>query len=509
MTYISQMKIILIILFFSFANSSNAVEAKNFELPSVFGSHMVLQQKRAVPIWGWVTPGQEITVTFAGQSKTAKADATGKWLIKLDPLKASAVGRDLVIEHGEKITLTDVLVGEVWLCGGQSNMEWSLKLSHDPQKEIAQANYPNIRKLGYQHIAKSTRQRNAPGKWQICSPKTAAGFSGVAYYFAKYLQAELNVPIGLLEMNWGGTNIETWIPIEGFRSVKELDGIAKKLEADDSKTTLGKANHRKALAEIKKWCAACEKALAEGKDLPGQPKNIFNGKRPSESQRYNGMINPIAGYAMQGAIWYQGESNMGDKLYDKKMEALINGWRQVWHQGDFPFYYVQLAPFSRKAEALGRIWECQSNALAIKNTGMAVLTDIGNLKNIHPTNKFDVGKRLALWALAKNYGQKKLVYSGPKYKSMKVDGNKIILSFDYVHKGLESDDAKALRDFTICGKDKKFVTAKAKIVGDTVVVSSESVKDPIAVRLGWDKDAEPNLANKNKLPASPFRTDDF
>jgi sialate O-acetylesterase len=311
--------------------------------------------------------------------------------------------------------------------------------------------------------------------WKVCSPETVAGFTGVGYFFGRRLNKELDVPIGLIGSNWGGTRIEPWTPPAGFKSVPALKkDFADKLDSFPQKRDNGTINHQTPLA------------------------------------LYNGMIHPLLPYTIRGAIWYQGESNNGEgMLYNEKMKALIAGWRSVWKNDELPFLFVQLAPFKygrRNPEDLAGIWEAQTATLAVPNTGMAVTTDIGNVRDIHPRNKQDVGARLALWALAKTYGKQDVVYSGPLYRGMKVEGDSIRLSFDHVGGGLVSRDGEDLTWFTIAGKDLEFVKAKAVIDGDTVVVSADGVKNPVAVRFGFDQVAEPNLSNKAGLPASPFRT---
>ena len=288
------------------------------------------------------------------------------------------------------------------------------------------------------------------------------------------MQQQLDVPVGLIGSNWGGTRIEPWTPPVGFQQVPALKEIADNLDKFPAKNADGKINHQSPLA------------------------------------LYNGMIAPLVPYGIRGALWYQGESNNGEAmLYFEKKKALIAGWRSIWNKPDLPFYFVQLAPFRYGGDPknLAGIWEAQTATLSIPNTGMAVTVDISNLTDIHPKNKQDVGKRLALWALAQLYGKSDLVYSGPLYKSMAVEGNKIRLSFDHVGGGLVSRDGKPLNWFTIAGEDKNFVEAKAVIDGDSVVVSADSVANPVAVRFGWTQEAEPNLSNKAGLPASPFRTD--
>jgi sialate O-acetylesterase len=444
------------------------------KLPAVIGDNMVLQREQPLPIWGWDTPGSEVTVTLGDAKATAKADDGGKFMAKLPAMKAGGP-HELTISGSDKITVKNILIGEVWLCSGQSNMEWTVAASANAKAEAAAADHPRIRHIKIAHLPSDKPQSDVKsGGWQVCTPQTAPSFTAVGYFFARHLQQELDVPIGLIGSNWGGTRIEPWIPPEGFMSVPALKDIAAKLDQFPSKGAKGQINHQTPLA------------------------------------LYNGMIAPLVPYAMRGAIWYQGESNNGEgMLYAEKMKALINGWRTLWNSPQMPFYYVQLAPYRYGGDPtnLAGIWEAQTAALAVPHTGMAGTTDISTVGDIHPPNKQDVGKRLALWALAKTYGKTGLVYSGPTYKSMKVEGSKIRLSFDHVGGGLVSRDGKPLTWFTIAGNDKKFVEAKAEIDGSTVVVHSDSVTEPVAVRFGWHQEAEPNLSNKEGLPASPFRTD--
>jgi len=446
------------------------------KLPSIIGDNMVLQRDRAVPVWGWDDAGTQVTVTVGEAKATATADAGGRWAVELPAMKAGGPFT-MTIEGTDTVTVKDILIGEVWVCSGQSNMEWTVSNSNNAPEEIAAANHLQIRHIKIPHVPADQPQDNVPSDgWKVCSPETVAGFTAVGYFFGRYLNQQLDVPIGLIGSNWGGTRIEPWTPPIGFQSVPALKDIADNLANFPTKNADGKVNHQTPLA------------------------------------LYNGMIHPLLPYAVRGAIWYQGESNNGEgMLYHEKMKALIHGWRSVWNDESMPFYFVQLAPFRYGGEPtrLPGIWEAQLKTLCVPNTGMAVTVDIGNVTDIHPRNKQDVGKRLALWALAKNYGQNDLVYSGPLYSSMKVDGNKAVISFDHVGGGLDSRDGQPLTHFQIAGENKEFVDAKAEIVGDTVVVSADGVDKPVAVRFGWHQEAEPNLSNKAGLPASPFRTDQW
>ncbi len=437
-------------------------------VPKAFGSNMVMQRDIALPVWGWAEAGEKVTVKLGDCTKTATADKDGAWKVSLAAMKCSAKPTTMTVSGKNKIEFENILIGEVWLCSGQSNMQWSVQRCANGKAEIAAAEYPQIRLLGVKRAINAEPQKDFTGSWQVCSPKTVGGFSATAYYFGRKLQKDLKIPIGLIHSSWGGTRIEPWTPTVGFDAVPALKKIA-----DDTRKLSGKIGNR-------------------------TPRAI-----------YNAMIAPLKPVAIRGAIWYQGESNMGDgMMYFEKKKALIGGWRKVWGQGDFPFGFVQLAPFDRYGgDRQPKLWEAQTASLSIPNTGMAVTTDITTLRNIHPPNKQDVGLRLALWALATSYDKKDLVYSGPMYKSMKVSGKTIVLTFDHVGGGLASRDGKDLDWFEIAGDDKAFAKASAKIVGNTIVVSCDTVAKPAAVRFGWSQKATPNLMNKEGLPASPFRTD--
>ena len=486
-------------------------------LPSVIGSNMVLQRDMEVPIWGWASPGEEITVTLTAEDENTDpifsttvvvSDAEGNWRLKLPEMDAGGP-YTLRVAGNNTLELTNVFFGEVWVCSGQSNMEWSVRASKDSDAEIAAADYPTIRLFDIPHRPSGLLQPDVEADWQETTPQTIENFSAVAYYFGRKLHKNLNVPIGLISTNWGGTRIEPWTPPMGFATVPALESISQEVQEAD-------ANYREQLPqkmkEIEAWIAETRKALETDARLTQMPDNrhpLRHHTRPTGL--YNGMVHPIVPYALRGAIWYQGESNLQDgMLYHEKMKALINGWREVWEQGDFAFYFVQLAPFNYGWGAspflLPAIWEAQATTLSVPHTGMAVTTDVGNLKDIHPQNKQEVGRRLALWALAKTYGREDVTYSGPIYKSMAVEGDTIRLRFDFVGSGLMARDEQPLTWFEIAGEHQQFVEAEAKVDGDTIVVSSDAVANPVAVRFGWHQSAEPNLVNKEGLPASPFRT---
>ncbi len=481
--------------------------AADLRLPSVIGSNMVLQRDTAAPVWGWAKAGGEVTVSIGAQAKTAKAGADGRWEVRLDPLPAGGPHQIGIASGGEKIVLDNVLVGEVWLCSGQSNMEWSLRASANPEEEIKAAQHPNIRLFHIPKAAASTPQDDVRAAWAECAPGPATHFSAVGYHFGLHLHKELDgVPIGLIGSAWGGTRIEPWTPIAGFEAVEKVKGIG-----DGAKEILARRDDTAGfIAAADKWVADLKGAAAAGRPLPPAPQMPTPLNHTSPTGLYNGMINPVVPYALRGAIWYQGESNNGEgMLYHEKMKALIAGWRKVFRKPELAFHFVQLAPFSyRNGEnTLPYIWEAQAATLKVPGTGMAVITDIGNVRDIHPRNKRGVGERLALWALAKDYGKTSTVYSGPLYKSMAVEGDRVRLKFAHVGGGLVSRDGKPLSDFTIAGEDGKFVPAEAAIEGGDVVVRAAGVAAPKHVRFGWHHMVNPNLANKAGLPAGPFKTD--
>lgn len=485
-----------------------AMSYADVRLPAVISDNMVLQQKAKAPIWGWAEPGEKIVVR-ASWNKSAKttADEDGRWKLKIKTPKAGGP-YDITIKGSSIIRLQNVLIGEVWVCSGQSNMQWAMTQTENPEQDIAAADFPDIRLFTVEREIAEQPKEDCSGDWSQCSPETVAEFSAVAYFFGKHLHEELDVPIGLISTNWGGTLAEAWTRKEILASDEDLVPILERHAVMEANYPENLKRHEK---NMEAWKVKAEKAKAEGTKVPRRPRKPEKRHANSPSSLYNGMIAPIIPFSIQGAIWYQGESNV-DRAYQYRtlFPAMIKNWRQDWKQGAFPFYYVQIAPYkygeNRPSEELR---EAQRVSLSLKNTGMAVIMDIGNPENIHPKNKLDVGKRLALWALAKDYGKKDIVYSGPLYKSMKRKGDTIKLRFRHMGSGLTTRDGKALTHFTIAGEDQNFVEAKAAIDGKTVIVSCEDVKKPVAVRYGWSNTAEPNLANKEGLPASSFRTDDW
>jgi len=454
--------------------------------PIIFGDHMVLQRDRPVAVWGNASPGEKVTVLFSGQTKKTTASAEGTWRVDLDPMPASRDPRTFTVRGDNALNFSDVLVGEVWFCSGQSNMEKQLgprggqKPTDNFQEEIKQADHPLLRLYQVPRFGKPSDKVTGL-RWLACTPETIASteFSAVGYFFGREIQRDLDVPVGLIHSSYGGTRIESWLPPAAF----------------------------------------------ENPGLRGQPGGPGDSsfKDTSATVLYESMIAPFAPFSLRGFIWYQGESNLmsGDTaIYSLKLRTLIESWRSAWAQPEAPFNYVLIAPFHYSKrdkdrirltdEGLPLFWQAQIAALTIPRTGIVSTTDItSNPKDIHPTNKRDVGLRLARLAMAGTYGRTKFVAQSPRYISMKRSSENITLNFDNIGKGLSTRDEKPLDSFLIAGADQQFVPATAVIKRNKVVVSNETVKNPVAVRFGWTETANPNLVNSAGLPALPFRTDDW
>ena len=470
----------------------------------LFSDGAVLQRNMPVPVWGSAKEGEKVTVKFQSQAVSTVAK-DGKWLVRLEPLKTAASAATMTIAGENTVTINNVLVGEVWVCSGQSNMAFQLERAGNGAEAIAAANDPQLHLLTIPTAVKDEPQTETAVTWKECTSETATKFSAIGYFFGRDLRKALNVPIGLILSSVGGTPAEAWTGSKALESSLELkvllENYAKKVaEFDPAKL----AEHNKIIKETNKQEAA--KALAEGKPTPKPTKLSVppkeNTRRPCGL--YNGMIAPLLPYAIQGVIWYQGEGNCGDaKQYQTLFPTMIGSWRSAWNQGEFPFLFVQIAPHERLTpelrEAQFLTWK------KTPNTAMTVTTDVGEATNIHPLQKEPVGARLALAARALAYGEK-IAYSGPAYEASAIQGGKVILSFKHVGQGLLAKDGD-LKGFTIAGADSQFVPAEAKIVGDTVVVSSPNVSAPVAVRYAWSNIPDVNLFNKDGLPASPFRTD--
>jgi len=486
-------------------------------LPKVFASHMVLQREMPLVIWGWAQPKETITVTLASATAQAQANDRGEWKVVLPAMKAGGPFT-LKVTGSSTVEFDDVLVGEVWLCSGQSNMEMGIGMARDGQQEIAAANYPGIRLLMVARKWDPLPQTDIDGEWKVCSPKTVAeggwnGFSAAAYYFGRELHQKLGVPVGLIDASWGGTRIEPWTPPEGFAAAPALREEYEQVQLADPNALPHQQRLKQTLDETEHWLASARQALANRLVVPPMPVFPTELLPPHDVQNatalYNGMIHPLCPYALRGAIWYQGEANLGDGMrYAERMKALISGWRELWHEGDFPFYFAQIAPFNYggNPESEAQFWEAQAAAAqSIPNTGMAVINDIGNLSDIHPKDKQDAGHRLALLALAKTYGSNNLVCSGPAFKSLSVEGGTLRVNFDYAG-GLTNRDGKPLDWFEIIDADQGgFVKAGASIDGASVVLSAPGIGHPVAMRYAWSMLAEPHLMNSAGLPAGAFR----
>ena len=481
------------------------------KLPEVISNNMVLQKDIPLPIWGWAEAGEEVSVTLGESSVKATTDAAGKWKVTLPAIKTAGGPHEMTVKGKNEIKIANILVGEVWAGSGQSNMQWAVQQSTNGQEEVKNANFPKIRLFIIPLVPSGTPAEHIKAQWVECSPQTVGGSSAVLYFFGREIHQKLDMPVGLITTAWGGTRIQPWISPQGYNAIPELAG-----ERDQWLNSLngyadGVANYA---ASVKAFSEAV-KAAKPGDALPPTPGTLPGHPLNNNYQHtglYNGMIYPIVPFGIRGFLWYQGESNNGQGMHYYQMKrGLIEGWRSVWNQEgnrDFPFLFAQLAPhkYGGDPTSLPGIWEAQTATLQVKNTGMAVLTDITTIGDIHPPNKQEVGRRLSLWALANTYGKADMVYSGPLYKSLAVDGNKAVVSFTHAA-GLKATDGKDLSWWSVAGEDKKFVPAKATITGDTVVVTAEGVATPVAVRFGWHQLAEPNLSNAAGLPASPFRTD--
>ena len=470
------------------------------KLHGLFTDNAILQREAPVPIWGWADEGEEIVVQFRDQNvKTTAKD--GKWLVRLKKLRAGGPD-ELKVAGKNSITLKNVVVGEVWIASGQSNMEWPMRVSLDPATEIAKTANPQLRLFTVPKLKADEPRDNVVGGWVQSSPLVTSNFSAVGYYFGRDLQKALGVPVGIVHTSWGGSPAEVWMS----RDVLEKDARYRTEILERYQASL--KEHQAKLAKFIESSAVLRK---EGK-MQTQKEPVPPFWKPADL--YNGMIANLIPFAIKGAIWYQGESNAGRAhQYRTLFPDMIRNWRRDWDQGDFPFLLVQLAPFKAiKDQPAESDWaelrEAQTLATEVlPKVGIAVITDVGDEKDIHPKKKEPVGARLALAARRIGY-RENVVHSGPTYKAMKVKGDKAIISFRNVGSGLEARGSE-LKGFAIAGEDERFVWATAEISDDEIIVRSPQVAKPVAVRFGWADYPVVNLWNKDGLPASPFRTDDF
>lgn len=475
---------------------------------AIFGNSMVLQRDQPIHVWGWANAGQAVEVDLAGHSANAKCDDQGRFDVMLDALPAGGPHNMTIKSGGETVTYGDVLIGEVWVCSGQSNMGWSVGQSNDADLEALSANYPKLRLISVPQVGTQEPQDSFKGQWEACTPQSVPNFSGVGYFFGRQIHQTLGVPVGLIDNAWGGSAAEAWVDRDRLANAGSFDDLLAKWEQTEQTY-----DHEKAMASyearLKKW-----QADRKG-NRPRAPRNVLAGQhRPANL--YNGVLNPIMGYTIRGTIWYQGESNAGRAYqYRELFPMMISAWREDWKQGDFPFYWVQLADFKTEQQSPGpsdwaELREAQTMTLSkLPNTGEAVILNLGEASDIHPKNKQDVAKRLARWALAKDYGYD-IPYRSPTFKSMTIKGNQAELTFDFVGSGLDTFDVNTPIGFTIAGEDEVFVPATTKIVGkDTLVVSAGDVETPVAVRYAWADNPVCNVQSREGLPMTPFRTDQW
>lgn len=496
-------------------------------MPSFFSNDMVLQRDQPLPLWGWADAGETVTVTLGSQSASTKADNAGNWRIVLKPLPMSTEGISLKIKAADSLEFSNILLGDIWLCSGQSNMDWGLG-SCDVPDDIAAADFPAIRHFRTEYNFANAPEQDAKGRWVVCNPQNAPGFSAVGFYFARKISSETGVPIGLVTNAVGGTNIELWMQQETLLNTPSLDSYASQMRES-------LANYQKQLSDalplIDAWSDSARAAQNSGKQIPLPPKwpeFPFSERvmRPRCVTLHNGHIAPFIPMAMRGVLWYQGESNADDTLYLEKKQAMIADWRKWFTNEKLPFYFVQLASWQAPDEnpeggGWGRIRDIQRKCLEIPYTGMASAIDIGDAADIHPKNKADVGERLALWALANEYGKPDTITSGPLFDAITITNDRLHLKFKSIGGGLiigsKSGRGPAtevpngtLKRFAIAGEDRKWAWAEAVISGDTVILRSPEVPNPVAARYAYSMNPEgSNLYNRAGLPASPFRTDNW
>jgi sialate O-acetylesterase len=500
-------------------------------LAALFAELAVLQRDRPLPVWGWADPGEKVQVALGVEKAEAVAEPDGRWQATLKPQPMSKEPLVLEARGKNRVVVKDVLLGDVWLCSGQSNMEMGLG-GCDASDDVRSADLPRVRMFGVDYHFAAIPQADVQGRWTVCSPQTASGFTAVGFYFARRIHKETGVPIGLLKSCVGGTNIELWLSRETLMETPALGQYGKMMR--DSLATYQR-DLAAALPAVEAWTAKCREEQKAGRSLPAPPaipEFPFGekGHRPRCVTLHNGMIAPLVPFALRGVLWYQGENNAGtaaDGLqYIEKTRALLADWRKWFGDPDLPFYFVQLAAWQQPSDdpAGGEGWahirDAQRKCLTLAHTGMAVAADIGDAADIHPKNKADVGERLARWALANQYG-KKLETSGPLFRELHIEAAKARVVFDHVGAGLmvgrkdgrkpaeEVGNGKLAR-FAIAGRDRKWVWAEARIDGDTVVCTHPDVPNPVAVRYAFTMNpAGANLYNRDGLPASPFRSDDW
>jgi sialate O-acetylesterase len=516
-----KMRLLCLVLSFGVPVAADAAVT----LAPLFRDHAVLQRDKPVPVWGRADPGERVSVSFRGRQAAAVAGPDGRWIVRLDPLAAASDPADLVVTGRSQLVIHDVLVGEVWLCSGQSNMEFTVWNPNDTvyrvdhgEEEVAAANYPQIRQFKVERFESDKPVDSAHGSWVPCTPETAHAFTAVGYFFARDLYRKLGIPFGIINCTWGGSSIETWLSQASLAGDPAFAIVQERWRQAQSQYPLRQAEH---MVLLQAWQTVGSQARARGpaayaafvKQFP-QPKPYPAPDKPypyAPSKVFNGMVNPLVPYALRGALWYQGESNVSrPREYHKLFAAMITGWRADFGQGDFPFYWVQL-PNYNGSEAFWSKWaylrEAQAQTLTLPATGMAVTIDIGETENLHPRNKQEVGRRLALIAKAKVYGITD-DFSGPVFLAAERKGSAMLVHFKYAGAGLTAA-GKPLQSFEVAGANRLYFPATATIVGDQVLAQSPKVSEPVAVRYAWSNAPEANLYNGAGLPAAPFRSDSW
>ena len=480
------------------------------KLPAIFTDHMVLQQKQSDPIWGWDNPGTKVTVNFAGKDYSTEAGADGKWTVKLDPQTANATPQVIKVTGSSEKEVQDVLVGEVWMSSGQSNMSFGLNGDWNGDVEALASSLPELRLVRVPNVGTQELQNDFKGSWQVSSPGTAGSFSAVGLMFGRYLQNILHVPVGVIDNSWGGSAAEAWVRRETIDKDPRFATLMESTRKHEETET--PESFQKKLAE---WKEQEQAAIAEHKPVPRKPSSWLDGNgRPGNI--FAGAVYPTLGYGLKGVIWYQGESNAGRAYeYSQLFPFMIEQWRKEWNQGDFPFYWVQLANFqARKPEPGDSAWaelrESQTKTLSLPHTGQAVIIDLGEGKDIHPKNKHDVAARLVRWALANDYGFK-IPFHSPEFKKLDIEGNKAIVTIDTFGGGLRTFDVKEANGFAVAGEDRQWHWAQGALPlnSDKIELTCDAVPAPKYVRYAWGDNPTCNVLSNNGLPLTPFRTDDF
>ena len=496
-----------------------APASAQLRLPAIISDHMVVQRSKSVPIWGWADPGESIVVSFGGQSKSTIANSDGRWIIRLDSMFAAAEPQSMFVHAAKqdmKIEIKDVLIGEVWLGSGQSNMAMAVSSAKDFPKEKADSDFPRIRMFKEESMANSEPQSQCKGKWLVASAETVGSFSATLYFFGRELHQRLDVPVGLINSSVGGTPIESWIPAFAQSQSQELR--ATFLENQRAYAEFDEEAARERYErELAKWKLKSDEAKAAGQPVPAKPFDTreTRNRRGGPGYLFDGKIAPLIPYSLRGIVWYQGEANATPgkgELYKFQLPLLVSQWRGLWGE-ELPFAWVQLPNYKREGDDWMLVQQAMLETLRLDKTGMAITVDIGDPDDIHPKNKQDVGHRLALWALGDVYSMYAEEISGPVPAQFEVAGSEFVVTFRHASTGLtlstQSTSTDGVKGFEIAGADHTWMTGQARIEGNQLFVSNPQVIEPVAVRYAWAANPDCNLFNKFGLPASPFRSDNW